>query len=396
MVIELNHSGFNPVLFSSSRGSPSLDPDATSESVREAQREGSVERAQTTIEEVDILNKDRKDGKQVSLMGTMSGLGAVFSVMVLLRLPVFYGGSRTAKKAMELSYYSVGVLAFLTSVFMWFCAYKNSHDLCFKSKDPAQFHNERNNDALSEGIQSPDVDALGNSPKLESEESYLDSLKAGVRLSLEDPAILIAYLCGFLSRCITIIITLYIPFYVNRYFKDSGKCAKSFSEKIECPESYILSSILTGIANLFGLLLAPVSGILIDRLSNFTLLLMIAIGVSLTSFVSFCWVSQPDHSGLVYVSSALMGSAQILLIIISMTMLSNITSREKYKKRKGSISGVFAFVGGIGIIFTSYVGGLLADMNAKYPFILAAIANVVCGVIITISSRQNFRSIRLV
>ncbi|KAG7855421.1 hypothetical protein KL939_004596 [Ogataea angusta] len=388
MVIEMNHSGFDikAYIFGLSN---SLSPSDRAQEESDAM--GRCDGASVNgnhLERVDQLNKSRKDGTKVSYMGVMSGFGAVFAVTLLLRLPVFFGTTRPAGSAMRLSYYTVGAGAIVVAAFMWFCSFKSESDVSFKDD---LFESYSQGSGIREDLVSDSDEEHFTSST--ARESYWTSLKAGFQLSLEDPGILIAYLSGFISRCITIVITLYIPFYVNSYYREIGNCTKNSNDKVDCPESYILSSILTGIANLFGLMLAPISGILVDRLNNYTILISIAATLSTCGFLAFCLITTPDKSVMIYLAASLMGSAQIMFIIISMTMISNITSEDKYRQREGSISGVFAFVGGVGIIFTSFVGGKLADYSPKLPFLLIVVTSILSLIAVLFLSGHSLKSL---
>ncbi|KAG7694181.1 hypothetical protein KL929_004014 [Ogataea haglerorum] len=388
MVIEMNHSGFDLKAYTSGFSNPLSLSDREQQ---ESDAIGSCDVArdhENYLERVDNLNKSRKDGTKVSYMGIMSGFGAVFAVTLLLRLPVFYGKTRPAGSAMRYSYYTVGAGAIAVAVIMWFYSFKSESDIFFKDD---LFESYTQDNRIRDDLDSDSDEEHFSSFIVR--ESYWTSLKTGFQLSMEDPGIVIAYLSGFISRCITIVITLYIPFYVNAYYREIGNCTKTSNNKVDCPESYILSSILTGVANLFGLLLAPISGILVDRLNNYTALISIAALFSTTGFLTFCLISTPDKSLMIYIAASLMGSAQIMFIIISMTMISNITSEDKYRQREGSISGVFAFVGGVGIIFTSFVGGKLADWSPKLPFLLVVVTSVVGLLAVMILNGHSLKSL---
>ncbi|KAG7878381.1 hypothetical protein KL935_004337 [Ogataea polymorpha] len=388
MVIEMNHSGFDLKAHISGFSNSLIPFDREQEESDAIGGRDGADVHENYLERVDNLNKSRKDGTKVSYMGIMSGLGAVFAVTLLLRLPVFFGKTRPAGPAMRLSYYTVGAGAIVVSVIMWFCSFKSGSDISFKDD---LFESYAHDNGTREDLVSDSDEEYFTSSTVR--ETYWTSLKIGFQLSMEDPGILIAYLSGFISRCITIVITLYIPFYVNAYYREIGDCTKSSNDKVDCPESYILSSILTGVANLFGLLLAPISGILVDRLNNYTILISIAAIISTTGFLTFCLITAPDKSAIIYLAASMMGSAQIMFIIISMTMISNITSEDKYRQREGSISGVFAFVGGVGIIFTSFVGGRLADFNPKLPFLLVVITSLVSLLVVLLLNGHSLRSL---
>lgn len=329
-----------------------------------------------TAQGVNELNKKRNDGKRASLMGTFSGLGAVFAVFFLLRLPVWFGQNHPAGVALRRTYISVGISAIAISIILFFIAYKDDSKKLFKDDIDELFE-----ELDVRGAEDDDDNSILENEdlllsRIGTKKSYWESVKYGIELSIQNPMIILAYFGGFTSRCITIAITSFIPFYINHYFYNSGKCSTLDSDKVHCPESYILSSILTGIANTSALVLAPIAGILVDRISNHIHLLLIVNVFSFIGFFGLSFISEPDSSIMIFIFAIMVGGVQIFFIIISMTMLSNIVSLEHYYPYKGAISGVSSLVGGVGILFISLVGGLLGDIKSSSPFIIIAIVNI--------------------
>ncbi|ODV83049.1 hypothetical protein CANARDRAFT_204014 [[Candida] arabinofermentans NRRL YB-2248] len=351
----------------------------------------------STLNEIDNINRKRNDGKKVSIMGIMSGLGAVFAVTVLLRLPVVFGQTLPAGDAVRKSYYTVGLLAIAMSIILFFIVYHNKDQTMFRDEIDDLFDELDARDSV--GIaddEAPSSTGISNNNR---SDSYIKSLKQGIQLSIQNPMILLAYFGGFVARCITITVSLFVPFYINHYFYSSGKCTSSNTDKVHCPESYILSSILTGIANTMALVFAPVAGILLDKTSNHAHMLLIGNSISILGFGSISFVSTPDASSIVFVSAMLMGMAQITFIVSSMTMISNIASQDRYYKYKGSISGVSSFVGGIGILFINKVGGYLGDIDSRGPFMFIAALNILFMIMMLVLKRvkenddRDFQSI---
>lgn len=73
-----------------------------------------------------------------------------------------------------------------------------------------------------------------------------------------------------MARASTVAISLFVPLFVNSFFIDNGFCRGSPNDpspelKKECRAAYVLASMLTGVAQLMGLLAAPVFGYLSSR-----------------------------------------------------------------------------------------------------------------------------------
>ncbi len=69
---------------------------------------------------------------------------------------------------------------------------------------------------------------------------------------------------SFLARGDSIIITIFIPLWVYKYYIDQGLCTISNPDdpevKESCKKAYITASILSGIAQTFALMGAPFFG----------------------------------------------------------------------------------------------------------------------------------------
>ncbi|ANZ76080.1 BA75_03211T0 [Komagataella pastoris] len=329
------------------------------------------------VQQVNQVNKSKGgEGKRVSLVGIASGLGAIFSVSVFLRMPVWFGTRNPAGVALKKSYLVVGVVAILVAILLFFSLYKDDKKKIFKDDIDELFDDLNIHDAdsdLDDDVEEAEL-FLGTSHS--SHKSYLESIKYGFQLSVQNPMILLAFLGGFMARCLTITITVFIPFYINHYFYKSGKCSTENTDKVHCPDSYILASILTGISNMAALIFAPIFGVLIDKFNNHAHLLLIVNTLSLLSTVGITFIKTPDSSALIFLFATMLGASQIGFIIISMTMLSNISSNQEYYKNKGSLVGVYSLFGCVGVLIVNKFGGWFGDWFMHGPFILLAVFNV--------------------
>lgn len=314
-----------------------------------------------TQEAVNKINSTKKEGKRTSTMGVASGLGAIFAVSVYLRLPVRYADNNPASEALKKSYYTVAAVAFTTALILLFSLYKDDKKKFFKDDI----------EELFEGLEDEEEFTLS------TKENYLDSLKHGATISIKNPVILMSYMGSFMARVTTIVVAVFLPFYINNYYFKSGKCATHDSDRLHCRDSYILASILSGISHSVALILAPIVGILIDRINNHLHMLLAANMLSIISAIGMTFISKPDESVLIYLWVSLLGVSEISFIIVSTTMLSNVNSKEKYYNHKGAISGCYSFVGGIGILIMSKVGGLFGDWFTAGPFVIYLLCNLI-------------------
>ena len=83
---------------------------------------------------------------------------------------------------------------------------------------------------------------------------------------------------------------------------------------------------------------------------------------------------------------SIIGLSQIGLIISSMSVLSGIPNAHDIM---GSLSGLYSFCGGIGIMIISSLGGYLSDHWILGPFFILGLFNVALLVIYYSYSRQQ-------
>ncbi|CDK27968.1 unnamed protein product [Kuraishia capsulata CBS 1993] len=333
--------------------------------------------SQATFGELNELNKTRREGKRTSVLGIASGVGAVFAVLFLLTLPVYFGQTQSKKDAIKSSYKAVGLVTTLLALILFKGLYKHEN-IYSPEEEPDQLGELRANPTETESA----TNALMYGTK-KTHETYLLAVKHGFKLSLQNPLLFLAYFAAVMGRCTTITVTLFLPFYINKYFYSSGKCSVADAE--HCREAYILSSILSGLTNTCALIFAPIVGVLIDRFGNHVNNLLVANVIGIIAFAGMAFIRTPDHSVCIYILACLMGVAEISFIIMSMTMISNISSQKKFFQNKGCILGVSTLIAEIGVMTTTRIGGLIGDSSPSFPFMLigsAALTFVVALLVI--------------
>jgi len=254
-------------------------------------------------------------------------------------------------------------------------------------------------------------------------------------LGFTDSQICLGYLGGFVARASTVAISLFIPLFINTFFMENGKCLGSPHDpsselKKECRAAYLLASILTGVAQLMGLVCAPLFGYLSSRPGRFNYPVVVATLFGIVGYVVFPQLSSPeprDTEGrggtpLVFLAVSLIGISQIGAIVCSLGSLgrgiltadvrkvrlperesaengdengdengvegeeepllngaaANAVSVEAVSRvrLKGSIAGVYSWCGGAAILLLTKVGGLLFDKwTHGAPFYMMAVFN---------------------
>lgn len=163
---------------------------------------------------------------------------------------------------------------------------------------------------------------------------YWHLLKDAVRLGFTDSEIALGYLGGFVARASTVAISLFVPLFVNAFFIRNGYCQGSPNDpspelKKECRQAYVLASVLTGVAQLVGLICAPVFGYLSSRAGAVNWPVVAATSLGVVGYVAFPALPSPEYrdvdgrggSPAVFLLAALLGVSQIGAIVCSLGSL---------------------------------------------------------------------------
>ncbi len=379
-------------------------------------------------------------------VGLFTGCGALVALSLFLPLPARFGRIEgvTLADAVKDSYYVVGLVSFLVAIFVSFGlrGLKGEEGkgwrmlLTRKGSTP--------DDASSESALAPKtVSSLPSSPPTapnipsKTVLPYWHLLRASIRLGFTDSSIALGYLGGFIARASTVAISLFLPLYVNTFFFRNGFCQGSPHDpspdlKKECRQAYVLASILTGVAQLVGLLCAPLFGYLSSRRQgrvNWPIVASTVLGI--VGYLAFPRLPSPEFRDVdgrgggpaVFFLAALIGASQIGAIVCSLGSLgrgvlkvehttpANNTPRgetapllyprddpETYDdtnsieddeeedsdratsrvRLKGSVAGVYSWCGGAAILLLTKLGGWLFDAwSTGAPFYLMAGFNAV-------------------
>lgn len=246
---------------------------------------------------------------------------------------------------------------------------------------------------------------------------YPHLLRDSILLALGDSDICLGYLGGFVARASTVAISLFIPLYINAFFMRHGYCQGSPNDpspelKKECRQAYILSAILTGVAQLMGLICAPLFGYLSHKPHHrVNRPIVIATLFGIIGYMIFPSLASPEFKDVdsrggkpvVFLLVALMGISQIGAIVCSLGSLGKgvlktdivnvlavpgsdggetlIESADgegdtapllenedvvpedtvSRVRLKGSVAGVYSWCGGLAILLLTKLGGWLFD-----------------------------------
>lgn len=408
-----------------------------------AAQHGDLQQASTTDAPA-TRNTYAPSSRLAGFVGACAGCGALISLVIFLPLPArLQEWGLSPAQSIQYSYYLVGAVALLVSIS---CLIGLRNLPGEEGKTWSALWSSGGSSEAS--LHRPSCAVGGN-----SRFPYLDQLGAAVVLGFRHRDIFIGYLGGFVARASSVGISLFIPLFVNHYYRSSGLCDEEGSTpgeiKTSCREAYVLASILTGVSQLVALIAAPAFGYLSDRSRHYHLPLLFACLCGTVGYVAFGMMPSPQFKGPdgtpgVFVVMALVGISQIGAIVCSLAVLSNgilsMDTNEDIPKHidgpdipgnteaglrqprpagtdgeaneeqpllskssthntrqlsqlKGSIAGVYSLYGGAGILILTKLGGLLFDVvSSGAPFYIMAGFNgtlLLAGIIGGLVSRSR-------
>ncbi|KAF3356654.1 hypothetical protein VDGD_06462 [Verticillium dahliae] len=357
-----------------------------------------------------------KPSALAGFVGLFTGCGALVALSVFLPLPARFGDIEgvTPAEAITDSFYVVGIVAFLVAIFV----FVGLRDL--QGEDGKGWR-------VLLGLRNRD----GEPTEQESHEKqkvlpYLRLLRDSVSLGFSDSQIALGYLGGFVARASTVAISLFIPLFVNTFFISNGFCQGSPHDpspelKKECRSAYILASILTGVAQLCGLICAPIFGYLSRRPGAVNWPIIVATVFGIVGYIALPQLSSPEFKNVdgrggspaIFFIAALLGISQIGAIVCSLGSLGRgvltadlpktqvvatveesteaLEAEDEHApllahdasvdavsrvRLKGSIAGVYSWCGGIAILLLTKLGGYLFDSTSVgAPFYMMAVFN---------------------
>lgn len=401
------------------------DPPIAEVAVASAHRDGQLQG--------DGVERHSPSSRLAGFAGMFAGCGALVSLAIFLPLPDrFQKSGISPSQALQYSYYLVAVVAVLVSIWCFF-GLRNlpgEEDKKWKSLWVPSRH--------SPGISFHDrTNPSGLKPHL----PYWKKLSIAFVLGFRSRNIGLGYLGGLVARASSVGISLFIPLFVNRYYRASGLCEGNPNAepgdvsdiKRSCSQAYVLASILTGVSQLVALIAAPAFGFLSEKPRRYHLPLLFATLLGIAGYIAFGLLPSPQFKGEdgnpgVFVVMALIGISQIGAIVCSLAVLSNgilsISANDEFVSRiygsgdtstgngnaapeaddgnhgeeqplltapqnqqsqqlshlKGSIAGIYSLYGGAGILVLTKIGGLLFDvLSPSTPFfIMAGFNGILC------------------
>ncbi|CAK7202142.1 hypothetical protein SEUCBS139899_004862 [Sporothrix eucalyptigena] len=279
-----------------------------------------------------------KPSKLAGFVGLFTGCGALVALTMFLPLPAEFarGDGVTMAEAVAKSFYVVAVVALVVAAFV-FVGLRNLRGedgkgwrMLLGRPNPTLASSRRDEVVRMEEVINEGPSLGRSSDAL----SYWRLLRDSVELGFSDSNIALGYLGGFVARASTVAISLFMPLFINAFFISNGFCQGSPNDpspelKKECRAAYVLAAILTGVAQLMGLLCAPLFGYLSSRPGRLNVPLIVATTFGIVGYIAFPLLSSPEPNNVdgrggtpaVFIIATLIGISQIGAIVCSLGSL---------------------------------------------------------------------------
>ena len=263
---------------------------------------------------------DHSRGKATGMMGFFNGIGALITVMVLLRLPkMFQEAGQTPVAAGYATYWIMGGLTLATAVVLWFGLNKRE------------------------------------APHREQRQSLLQQARDGL-LAAKNRGIALAYGASFVARGNLAIVGTFFTLWLANY----GTLELGMSRA----EAMAQAGLIIAITQTAALLSAPLFGLLTDRI-NRVRALNLTLALAFLGYGGTWFVDNPFGIGMI-LCGVLIGMSEVGCIVTSSVLI----AQQSPRRIRGAVIGVFNLFGAVGILVASKVGGILFDAwREAAPFI---------------------------
>lgn len=283
---------------------------------------------------------ERSRGKLVALLGVMNGLGIVFLGTIGGNLPKWLAAAGFQEiSASRMAMAAVAILCTVSALVLF-------------------------------------IGLRGGRPGTGQQRQPLMTLLRTGLGEARNPRIALAYGSAFAARGDVVVIGTYVSLWITQ---------AGIAEGMSATEAQGRAGIEFGIVNMAALLVAPLLGVLNDKIDRVPAL---AIGMGLAAVGYLVFGLQTDPlANFAFFAAVLLGIGQMSSILAGQTLI----SQEARPEIAGSVIGVFSFFGAIGTLVGSWVGGQLFGLwRPGAPFLLMGGFNIlICLAALYVGARER-------
>ncbi len=277
--------------------------------------------------------QNRSRGIMAAMSGWANGMGALLMILFVSKLPEYF--STKGVDSLTAGSYTFWVVALMCVI----TAY-----VSFK------------------GLKA------GAPVKLRANTKVKILIKEGIREARNNPRILLAYCESFIARGDLLMIGTFLSAWLIAVGIDGG---------LDAPEATKNAGRLGGLVQGVTLLWAPIFGIILDRYDRVSVMIF-AMALAVIGYMAIGLTDDPT-SPAAMPALIMLGIGEFSAIMVGQALV----AQEAPINHRGSVLGLFAFCGALGLLTLSLIGGQLFDhVGPGAPFVLVACVN---GVILLLA-----------
>jgi MFS family permease len=264
-------------------------------------------------------------GKWVALNSIFTGFGVLFMALVLAKTPQWYGNlGADPVMAGRYAFWTTTGFCLLAALVLWFGL----------SKRVAAQPNKRN---------------------------LFHQIGEGFGAAMRNRRLAVSYGAAFIGRGDLVVISTFLSLWVVQYGGEHG---------LATSESLTKAGMLFGIVQGAAMVWSYFMGMISDRVNRMTSL-CIALVLASAGYLLIGLVENPLGPGMIP-AAILLGIGEISVLIAAGALL----GEEAPLRIRGAVIGVFGLLGGVGILFATYIGGLVFDnIGRTAPFVMMGLLN---------------------
>jgi len=276
--------------------------------------------------------QERSRGKLVAFGGVFNGLGVITVIALLGGLPkILVAAGYDEITASYYTHFTTFGFCMIGALVAWF--------------------------GLKKGV-----------PIKHEEQLPLATLAASGLRAAKNPRIALAYAAAFVARGDLVILGT---------FSILWGATAAINQGIDPSEATSKGSLIMVVASSAALLWIPIIAPFMDRLNRVTTM-FICMTLGAIGYMCVGFVDDPLDLGTAWPFFVLLGIGQISAFLGAQTLI----GQEAPRLQRGAVVGVFNTAGAIGILLSSWFGGILFDTVAPAaPFVLIGIMNGVVAVL---------------
>ncbi|HJP38640.1 MAG TPA: MFS transporter [Gammaproteobacteria bacterium] len=195
----------------------------------------------------------------------------------------------------------------------------------------------------------------------QQKDNVLRQFLRGAKAALQNPRLALGFGAAFIGRGDLVVVGLFFSLWVTQYGVDQG---------LSTADSVAKAGMLFGIIQLSALLWALFMGIVMDRVNRVTGVI-IAFTFAAAGYGLMGQVQDPFGSALIPIA-VLLGIGEASVIVSAGALV----GQEAKASMRGAIIGARDVVGGAGIMFAGFLGGVVFDaIGRTAPFTMMGILN---------------------